>query len=55
MQTVRLFLEKLQIEGPYDPGIPLLGIYPDQTIIQKDTCTPVFNSTIYNSQDKDAT
>ena len=26
----------------YDPAIPLLGISPDKTIIQKDTCTPVF-------------
>ena len=25
----------------YDPAIPLLGIYPDKTIIQKDTCTPM--------------
>ena len=27
---------------PYDPPIPLLGIYPDKTIIQKDTCTTMF-------------
>ena len=26
---------------PYDPAIPLLGIYPDKTIVQKDTCTPM--------------
>ena len=30
---------------PYDPAIPLLGIYPDKTIIQKDTCTPMFIAT----------
>ena len=36
------FLKKLKIELPYDPAIPLLGIYPDKTIIWKDTCTPVF-------------
>ena len=30
------FLKKLNIELPYDPAIPLLGIYPDKTIIQKD-------------------
>ena len=36
------FLRKLKIELPYDPEIPLLGIYPDKTIIQKDTCTPMF-------------
>ena len=33
------FLRKLKIELPYDP---LLGIYPDKTVIQKDTCTPMF-------------
>ena len=33
------FLTNLKIELPYDPTIPLLGIYPEKTIIQKDTCT----------------
>ena len=32
----------LKIKFPYDPAIPFLGIYPDKTIIQKDTCTPMF-------------
>ena len=32
------FLRKLNIELPHDPAIPLLGIYPDKTFIQKDTC-----------------
>ena len=31
-----------KLEILYDPAIPLLGIYPDKTVIQKDTCTPVF-------------
>jgi len=31
-----------KIELPYGPTIPLLGIYLEKTIIQKDTCTPVF-------------
>ena len=36
----------------YDPAIPLLGIYPDKTLIQKDTCTPyIHSSTTHNSQD----
>ena len=38
---------KLKIELPYDPGIPLLGIYPEKTIIQKDTCTPVFIAALF--------
>ena len=41
-KTVWRFLRKLKIELPYDPEIPLLGIYPEKTIIQRDTCTPVF-------------
>ena len=41
-KTVRRFLKKLKIELLYDPAIPLLGIYPDKTTVQKDTCTPVF-------------
>ena len=41
-RTVWRFLKKLKIELPYEPAIPLLGIYPEETIIQKDTCTPMF-------------
>ena len=35
------FLKKLGIEPPYDPAIPLLGVYPEETKIEKDTCTPL--------------
>ena len=41
-EIVLRFLKKLKIELPYDPAIPLLDIYPEKMIIQKDTCTPVF-------------
>ena len=41
-RTIWRFLKKLKIELPYDPAIPLLDIYPEKTIIQKDTCTPMF-------------
>ena len=41
-RTVWRFLKKLQIELPYDPAIPLLGIYPEKTIIQKESCTTMF-------------
>ena len=30
------FLRKTKIELPLDPAIPLLGIYPEKTVIQKD-------------------
>ena len=36
------FLKKLRIKPPYDPAISLLGIYPEKTIIKKDTCSPMF-------------
>ena len=39
--------KKLKIELPYDPAIPLLGIYLDKTIIQKDTCTPMFIAALF--------
>ena len=34
--------KKRKIELLYDPAVPLLGIYLHKTLIQKDTCTPVF-------------
>ena len=46
-KTVWRFLKKLKIELPYDPTIPLLGIYPDKTIIQKDTRTPMFIAALF--------
>ena len=41
-RTVWRFLEKLQIELPYDPGIPLLVTYQGKIIIQKDVCMLMF-------------
>ena len=46
-RTVLRFLKKLKIELPYDPVIPLLGIYPEKTIIQKETCTPMFIAAVF--------
>ena len=46
-KTVWTFLRKLKIELPYNPAILLLGIYPDKTIIQKDTCTPMFIAAVF--------
>ena len=31
----------------YDPAIPLLGIYPEKTIIQKESCTTVFTAALF--------
>ena len=35
-------LKKLRIKPPYDPAVPLLGIYPEETKIEKETCIPLF-------------
>ena len=40
-------LKELKIELPYDPAIPLLRIYPEKTIIQKDTCTTMFIAALF--------
>ena len=42
-----MFIKKLKIELPYDPAIPLLGIYPEKPIIQKDTYTPIFIAALF--------
>ena len=41
------FLKKLGIKPPYDPAIPLLGIYPEETKIEKDTCIPLFIAALF--------
>ena len=46
-RTVWRCLKKLKIELPYDPAIPLLGIYPEKTLIQKDTCSPMFTVALF--------
>ena len=43
------FFKKLKVEPPYDPAIPLLGIYPEKTVIQKDTCTPMFTAALFTN------
>ena len=46
-KTLWRFHKKLKIELPHDPAIPLLGIYPDKTVIQKDTCTLMFIAVLF--------
>ena len=48
-RTVWRFLKKLKIELPYDPAIPLLGIYPEKTIIQKVSCTTMFIAALFTT------
>ena len=46
-RTVWRFLKKLQIELPYDPAIPLLGIHTNETRIERDMCTPMFIAALF--------
>ena len=41
------FLKKLGIKLPYGPAIPLLGIYPEETKIKKDTCILLFIAALF--------
>ena len=41
------FLKNLGIKPPHDPAIPLLGIYPEETKIEKDTCTALFIAALF--------
>ena len=41
------FLKKLEIELPYDPAIPLLGIHTEEPRTERDTCTPVFITALF--------
>ena len=46
-RTAWRFLKKLKIELPYDSAIPLLAIYPEKTIIQKDIFTTMFIAALF--------
>ena len=46
-ETVWRFLKKLGVKLPYDPEIPVLGIYPEETTILKDTYTLVFTVALF--------
>ena len=46
-KTVWRFLKKQGIKTSYDPAIPLLGIYPEETKIERDTCIPLFIAALF--------
>ena len=46
-RTVWRFLKKLEIELPYDPAIPLLGIHTKETRSERDTCSPMFIAALF--------
>ena len=46
-QPLWIFLKKLEIELPYDPAIPLLGIHTEETRTERDMCTPMFITALF--------
>ena len=54
-RTVWRFLKKLEIELPFDPVIPLLGIHTEDQNQKRHVYPNVHHSTVYNSQDMEAT
>ena len=48
-RTVWRFHKKLKIELPYNSAISLLCMYPKKTVIQKDTCTPMFIAALFTN------
>ena len=46
-KVVWRILKKLGIKPPYDPTISLLGIYPEETKIETDTCIPLFTAALF--------
>ena len=47
MENSEGFLKKLELELPYNPAIPLLGIQTEETRIERDTCTPLFITALF--------
>ena len=46
-KTVWRFLKNLGIKPSHDPAIQLLGIYPEETKVEKDTCIPLFIAALF--------
>ena len=46
-RTVWKFLKKLEIELPYDPAIPLLGIRTEETRTEREMCTPMYTEALF--------
>ena len=47
MEVIWRFLKNLGIKPPYDPAIPLVGIYPEETKAEKDICIPLFIAALF--------
>ena len=49
MEDGMRFFKKLGIKPSHDPAIPLLGIHPEETKIEKDTCNPMFSAALFRT------
>ena len=47
MENSWRLLKKMDIELPYGPAIPLLGIHTEETRSERDTCTPMFIAALF--------
>ena len=45
--------KQLEIELPYDPAIPLLGIHTEETRRERDWCTPMFIAALFKKKKKE--
>ena len=45
--TIWRFLKKLKPELPYDSAVPLMGIYLEKNMIQKDICSQMFTEALF--------
>ena len=48
-KTVWRFLQKLGMKPPYDPAIPLLGIYPEKAIVKRYACASMFAASLFTT------
>ena len=48
-KTVQRYFRKLNTELPYDPAIPLLGVYPEKTFSEKDKCICMFIAALFTT------
>ena len=49
IQSLQIRVGRFLRKRPHDPTIPLLGLYPEKVIVQKDSCTPVFIEALFTT------
>ena len=49
IQSLQIRVWRFLRKRPHDPTIPLLGLYPEKVIVQKDSCTPMFIAALFTT------